>query len=187
MGCHFLYLVLKVRKIIFFQKFCSLSSPAPSPQGHQSRPSASLLRKKASSNVLYLAYLCLPQNIYMMPQGGRKGGSVSFKSFADHAHNQGVLSENYGWFLDMSSVQFNPSVMSNSLQPHGLQHARLPCPSPTSRVYSNSCPSSQRCHPTISSSVIPFSSTFNLPQHRGLFQWVSSSHQEFQLQHQSFQ
>ena len=57
-----------------------------------------------------------------------------------------------------SSVQFSHSVMSNSLQPHGLQHARLPCPSPTPGVYSNSCPSSQWCHPTISSSVIPFSS-----------------------------
>ena len=56
------------------------------------------------------------------------------------------------------SVQFSRSVMSDSLQPHGLQHARLPCPSPTPRVYSNSCPSSQWYHPTISSSVIPFSS-----------------------------
>ena len=48
--------------------------------------------------------------------------------------------------------------MSNSLRPHGLQHARLPCPSPTPRIYSNSCPSSQWCNPTISSSVVPFSS-----------------------------
>ena len=48
--------------------------------------------------------------------------------------------------------------MSDSLQPHESQHARPPCPSPTPRVYSNSSPSSQRCHPTISSSVIPFSS-----------------------------
>ena len=47
--------------------------------------------------------------------------------------------------------------MSDSLQSHGLQHTRLPCPSPTPRVYSNSCPSSQWCHPTISSSVVPFS------------------------------
>ena len=58
----------------------------------------------------------------------------------------------------ISSVQFSRSVVSDSLRPHGLQHARLPCPSPTSRVYSNSCPSSQWCHPTISSSVVPFSS-----------------------------
>ena len=55
------------------------------------------------------------------------------------------------------SNQFS-SVVSNSLLPHGLQHPRLPCPSPTSRVYPNSCPSSRWCHPTISSSVIPFSS-----------------------------
>ena len=56
------------------------------------------------------------------------------------------------------SVQFSCSVMSNSLQPHGLQHARPPCPSPTPGVYSNSCPLSWWCHPTTSSSVIPFSS-----------------------------
>ena len=55
-----------------------------------------------------------------------------------------------------NSVQFSHSVMSDSLQPHGLQHARFPCPSPTTRVCSNSCPMSQWCHPTISSSVIPF-------------------------------
>ena len=54
--------------------------------------------------------------------------------------------------------QFSCSVVSDSLQPHGLQHARPPCPSPTPRVYPNSCPSSWRCHPTISSSVVPFSS-----------------------------
>ena len=57
-----------------------------------------------------------------------------------------------------SSVQFSHSVVSNSLWPHESQHARPPCPSPTPRVYSNSCPSSQWCHPAISSSVIPFSS-----------------------------
>ena len=54
--------------------------------------------------------------------------------------------------------QFSRSVMSDSLRPHALQHARLPCPSPTPRAYSNSCPSRRWCHPTISSSVIPFSS-----------------------------
>ena len=56
------------------------------------------------------------------------------------------------------SVQFSLSVVSDSLQPHGLQHARLPCPSPTPRAYSNSCPSCWWGHPTISFSVIPFSS-----------------------------
>ena len=57
-----------------------------------------------------------------------------------------------------SLVQFSHSAVSNSLQPHESQHAKPPCPSPTPRVYSDSCPSSQWCHPAISSSVIPFSS-----------------------------
>ena len=61
-------------------------------------------------------------------------------------------------FLDFSLVQFSHSVMSDSLQCHESQHARPPCPSPTPRVYSDSCPSSQWCHPAISSSVVPFSS-----------------------------
>ena len=56
------------------------------------------------------------------------------------------------------SVQFSHSVMSDCLQPHELQHTRPPCPSPTPGVYPNSCPLSRWCHPTISSSVIPFSS-----------------------------
>ena len=55
------------------------------------------------------------------------------------------------------SVQFSYSVVLDSLQPHGLQHARLSCPSPTPRACSNSCPSNLWCHPTISSSVVPFS------------------------------
>jgi len=57
-----------------------------------------------------------------------------------------------------SSVQFSPSVVSDSLQPHELQHSRPPCPSSTSRVHSNSCPLSRWCHPAILSSVVPFSS-----------------------------
>ena len=57
-----------------------------------------------------------------------------------------------------SSVQFSRSVVSKSLRPHELQHARPPCPSPTPRVHSNSRPSSWLCHPAISSSVVPFSS-----------------------------
>ena len=56
------------------------------------------------------------------------------------------------------SVQFNRSVMSDSLWPHEPQHARPPCPSPTPGVYPDSCPLSRWCHPTISSSVVPFSS-----------------------------
>ena len=70
---------------------------------------------------------------------------------------QYIQNTEYYW-IGIWSVQFSHSVMSNSLWPHGLQHPRLPCPSPTPRAYSNSCPLSQWCHPTISSSVIPFSS-----------------------------
>jgi len=63
------------------------------------------------------------------------------------------------WVItSFSSVHFTSSVVSNSLWPHGLQHARPPCPSPTPGVYSKSCPSSRWCHPTIPSSVVPFSS-----------------------------
>ena len=67
--------------------------------------------------------------------------------------------------------------MCDSLRPHELQHTRPSCLSPTPRVYSNSCPLSRWYHPTISSSVFPFSSAFNLSQHQGLFKWVSSLHQ----------
>ena len=74
-------------------------------------------------------------------------------------------------FLDsISSVQFICSVVSNSLRPHELQHARPPYPSPAPGVYSNSCPSSRCCQPAISSSVIPSSSCPNPSQHQGLFQ-----------------
>ena len=60
--------------------------------------------------------------------------------------------------VQFSSVQFSRSVVSDSLRPHESQHVRPPCPSPTPRVHSDSRPSSQWCHPTISSSVFPFSS-----------------------------
>ena len=86
---------------------------------------------------------------------------------------------------------FSCSVVSDSLQPYELQQARLPCPSLPPRAGSNSCPLSWRCHPTISSSVVPFSCPPSFPA-SGLFQWVGSLQQvakvlEFQLQHQSFQ
>ena len=90
---------------------------------------------------------------------------------------------------------FSCSVMSNSLQPHELQHTRLSSPSLSAGVCSHSCPLSQWCHPTISSFVVSFSPSppaCSLSQHQGLFQWVGSSHQvakilELQLQHQFFQ
>ena len=70
----------------------------------------------------------------------------------------------------MFQFRFSHSVMSDSLQPHGLQHARLPCPSPTPGACSNSCPLSQWCHPTISSSAVPFSSHLQSFPASGSFQ-----------------
>ena len=67
---------------------------------------------------------------------------------------------------DFRSVQFSHSVVSDSFWPHGLQHARLPCPSPTPRVYSDSCPLSRWWHLTISSSVITFSHLQSFPEPR---------------------
>ena len=87
----------------------------------------------------------------------------------------------------LRSDQISRSVVSDSLQPHESQHARPPCPTPTPVVYWDSRPSSQWCHPAISSSVVPFSSCpQSLSQHQSLFQWVNSSHEvakvlEFQL------
>ena len=95
------------------------------------------------------------------------------------------------WCWENFTVQFSHSVMSNSLWPYGLQHTRLPSPSPTLRACLNSCPANQWCHSTILSNIVS-SSCLQLPQHQGLFQWISSSHQvakvlELQLQHQSSQ
>ena len=82
------------------------------------------------------AFTCLSWNI--RSQNNQK------KSKQNRSLGQMVGTEN-----QFSSVQFSHSVVSNSLQPHGLQHSRLPCPSPTPRAYSNSCSLSQWCHPTI--------------------------------------
>ena len=90
-----------------------------------------------------------------------------------------------------NSVHFSHSIVSNSLWPHEPQHTRPPCPSPTTRVYPNPCPLSPLCQPTISSSVVLFSSPQSFPSSAS-FQWVSSLHQmtkllEFKLQHMCFQ
>ena len=85
-----------------------------------------------------------------------------------------VLSQLFHFLLshhqEALSVKFSHSVMSNSLQPHELQHARPPCPSPTPGVYLNSCPLSQWCHLTISSSDVPFSSCLQSFPTSGSFQ-----------------
>ena len=120
--------------------------------------------------------------------------AMPFSRGSSQPRDQTQISCNAGRFFTdwaTSSVQFSHLVMSYSLQPHELQHTRPPCPSPTPGVHPNPCPLSRWCHPTISSSAIPFSSCLNLSQHQGLFKWVSSLHQvakvlEFQPQ-QSFQ
>ena len=72
-------------------------------------------------------------------------------------HHEGNRNHSCGE-MSFHSAQFSHSVLSDSLWPHELQHARLPCPSPTPGAYSNSSPLCWWCHPTISSSVVPFSS-----------------------------
>ena len=76
----------------------------------------------------------------------------------------------YGSTIVSTSVKFSSSVVSNSLQPHELQHTRPPCPSPTPAVQQNPCPWSWWCHPTTSSSVVPFSSCFQSFPASGSFQ-----------------
>ena len=92
-----------------------------------------------------------------------------FIGFAIHQHESTMRK--------FSSVQFSLSVVSNSLRPHGLQHARFPCLSPTLRACSNSCPLSQWCHSTTSSSVVPFSSHLQSFPASGSFQmnWLFTS------------
>ena len=86
--------------------------------------------------------------------------------------------------LNVITVTYNQSVQFSSvtqscptLWPHKPQHTRPPCPSPSPGVHPDSCPLSRWCHPIISSSAIPFSSSLNVSQHQGHFKWVSSSHQ----------
>ena len=85
----------------------------------------------------------------------------------------------YSYIFIYNSVEFSCSVVSESLWPHWLQHARLPCPSPTTGAYSNSCPSRRWCHPTISSSVADFFCLQSFPASRSfqMSQFFTSSSQ----------
>ena len=91
-------------------------------------------------------------------------GTLSTYRFISFFYNAFII------FYRISSIQFSPSVVSYSLWPHELQHARPPCPSPTPGVYLNSCPLSRWCHPIISSSVFPFSSCLQSLPASGSFQ-----------------
>ena len=79
---------------------------------------------------------------------------MNMNSFIWHSGNYKTLWVENRSVVQFSSVQFSRTVVSDSLRPHGLQHTRLPCPSPTPEAYSNSCPSRRWCHPTISSSAV---------------------------------
>ena len=85
---------------------------------------------------------------------------MSYLNLIGHIFFSLLFSSLFNWLTmyQFSSVQFSRSVVSDSLWPHESQHARPPCPSPTPRVHSDSCPSSRWCHSAISSSVVPFSS-----------------------------
>ena len=136
-----------------------------------------------SSNQMLFAYICCIAGIFSATEPLEKP-NVQYRE----SENTEIHEDDY----NVCSVQFSHSVMPNSLRPHALQPARLPCPSPTPRVDSKSCPLNRWCHQTISSSVIPFSSHLQSFPVLGSFQWVSTLHQvakvvEFQLQHQSFQ
>ena len=84
--------------------------------------------------------------------------SVSECVACSHVHTRIGGSQNFSYILFFTNFQFSCSVMSDTSRPHGPQHARPPCPSPTPGVYSNSYPLNRWCHPTISCSVIPLSS-----------------------------
>ena len=87
---------------------------------------------------------------------GRLCSTMQLEKKADSSYRFLYRREKFTMFFDFSSVQFSRLVMSNSLWPHEPRHTRPPRPSPTPRVHPNPCPSSQWCHPTTSSSVIPF-------------------------------
>ena len=127
----------------------------------------------AGENLLFFASLLFPllssTNIYpwlvVIPLQSLLSAHIAFFSFVCVSNLPLSPSTSLLWYMGLqsSSVQFSCSVMSDSLRPHGLQHARPPCPSPTPRDYSNPCPSCRWCYPTISSSVVPFSCPQSLP------------------------
>ena len=109
--------------------------------------------------------------------------------WSQNCHTRSSLACIWSWdklYEGYSSVQFSRSVVSNSLRPHELQHARPPCPSPPPGVHPNSCPSSRWCHPASHPLSSPSPPAPNPSEHQSLFQWVNSLHEvakvlEFQL------
>ena len=108
--------------------------------------------------ILWIGILCSNLKLPLKFKLRNFPGVPVAKTLAPNAGGSGLIPSQGPRPRQFSAVQFSCSVVSNSLRPHELQHTRPPCPSPTPRAYSNSCPLSRRCHPTGSSSVVPFSS-----------------------------
>ena len=133
----------------FFQLCPALCDFPPWTVACQAPPSMGFSRQEYWSGLPYL----LPRDL---PNPGMEPASLRSPLLAG-----GFFTTSATWetlITEYGSVQFSCSVVSDSLGPHELQHTRPPCPSPTPRVHSDSRPSSQWCHPPISSSVVPFSS-----------------------------
>ena len=112
----------------------------------------------------------IPEDTMMVPVNRRRRLPCSFLRSLCHWTNTKAKKGLLYWTEGLILIQLSHSVVSDSLRPQGLQHARLPCPSPAPGACSNSCPSSRWCHPTISSCVILSPPAFNPSQHQGLFQ-----------------
>ena len=151
-----------------WQQSCSISYETTSPYHHPPcifplYPQAIhrvILKWLAEIQIYYFCFMCLLLQGANKAQGweerwGRRKELLVIGSLSYYLS----LMRTWIWaWHELSSVQFSHSVMSDSLRPHESQHTRLPCQSPTPRVYSNPCPLSQWCHPAISSPVVPFSS-----------------------------
>ena len=150
------------------------------PQVYMCSPSWTLLPPPSPYHLYFYLYLlvCNPRvdRVYQCsPKSLFTGIRYSPRGLCPFQDSPQGISVSSRWkelvsWSKFSSVQFSRLVMSDSLQPHGLQHNRPPCPSPTPGVCSNSCPLSQWCHPTISSSVVPFSSHLQSLPASGSFQ-----------------
>ena len=121
---------------------CPLSSCLPSVF-----PSIRVFSNESALHIRWPKYWSFS---FSISPSNEYSGLISFRT--------GLISWQSKGLSRVFSDQISRSVMSDSLRPHESQHTRPPCPSPTPRVHSDSCPSSQRCHPAISSSVVPFSS-----------------------------
>ena len=130
------------------------STGSPVYDGHRSRqaPSEFLVLSSELKSLLSTQASIDPWQLYLVPSWLQEDNGIHQLS------GRGAHPHVWSWTtLVFPSVQFSHSVVSDSLWPHELQDARLPCPSPIPRAYSNSCPSHWWCHPAISSSVVPFS------------------------------